>query len=124
MVNLKFGYYNLLKTSYKTNQQIHNYINQDNQVFQSFLDIEQDQDFKQFYITIDTHTNNFLGYMIVNKRDSLIYCINTRVPKLNISKLMIDNYEKKYKKTLIPVDIINSSKNYWKKIGKLELSEK
>jgi len=68
------------------------------------------------------HTNhNFIsGFIYINKKRvnsncKFIEVIDSRIGNLNIVKFMIDKYEQKYKYKLLPIYIIKSAKNYWKK---------
>lgn len=69
---------------------------------------------------IHTNSNFIAGFIYINKTRvhsnyKFIEVIDSRIANLNIVKFMIDKYEQKYKYKLLPIYIINSAKEYWKK---------
>jgi hypothetical protein len=68
------------------------------------------------------HTNNnfISGFIYINKRHAtsnykFIEVVDSRIGNLNIVKFMINKYEQKHKYKLLPIYIIKSAKDYWKK---------
>lgn len=57
----------------------------------------------------------YLNKLRVNSNYKFIEVVDSRIGKLNIVQFMIEKYEQTYKYKLLPIYIINSAKNYWKK---------
>lgn len=57
----------------------------------------------------------YLNKLRVNSNYKFIEVVDSRIGKLNIVQFMIEKYEQIYKYKLLPIYIINSAKNYWKK---------
>lgn len=69
---------------------------------------------------IHTNSNFISGFIYLNKTRvssnyKFIEVIDSRIGNLNIVKFMIDKYEQKYKYKLLPIYIIKTAKDYWKK---------
>jgi len=57
----------------------------------------------------------YLNKLRVNSNYKFIEVVDSRIGKLNIVQFMIEKYEETYKYKLLPIYIINSARNYWKK---------
>lgn len=57
----------------------------------------------------------YLNKLRVNSNYKFIEVVDSRIEKLNIVQFMIEKYEETYKYKLLPIYIINSARNYWKK---------
>jgi hypothetical protein len=52
--------------------------------------------------------------MIVNKKEQLIYSIDTFRKKGNLALMMKEQYEKQFKVNLKPKEIAEGAEGYWK----------
>jgi len=121
-------YLNDSQWSYLYEKEIKNRINQ---LYVLVIPIHTIKKLQKFICTSDfgteTYTNlihnntSFIAGFIylnksrVNSNYKFIEVVDSRIGKLNIVQFMIEKYEQKYKYKLLPIYIINSARNYWKK---------
>jgi len=121
-------YLNDSQWSYLYEKEIKNRINQ---LYVLVIPINTIKKLQKFICTSDfgteTYTNlihnntSFIAGFIylnksrVNSNYKFIEVVDSRIGKLNIVQFMIEKYEQKYKYKLLPIYIINSERNYWKK---------
>ena len=116
----KFGYFNRIKTNAEFSKLVYGFIDDYSLPLHSYnwSLLDGGDNTKNLYICYNKDKTQLYGYMVVNKKEQLIYSIDTFRKKENIALMMIEQYEKQFKVNLKPKEIAEGAEGYWKKINR------